>query len=239
MEAEGDLYGLTMLRTGPLAWLRLADDDVEVADHELLQVASGLPRTSFTVQSYYHLVGRTNLELYRDQPKEAFAWVEGHWKALRRSLLQRVSVVRLLMGDLRGRAALALAAKLQGTERKQKLGAVVDIAKRLAREGYGCSDGFAAQLRTGVLALRGQRQDAARSAEEAHRAFVGNASTNARASTRSYGVAPGSTTTCALARACIRETPARRTISSPRSADGGTQMAAPAETLTERESARR
>jgi serine/threonine protein kinase len=202
MEAEGDLYGLTMLRTGPLAWLRLADDDVEVADHELLQVASGLPRTSFTVQSYYHLVGRTNLELYRDQPKEAFAWVEGHWKALRRSLLQRVSVVRLLMGDLRGRAALALAAKLQGTERKQKLGAVVDIAKRLAREGYGCSDGFAAQLRTGVLALRGQRQDAARSAEEAHRAFVGaSMKLHAAASRWSQGVLLGNAARVVDARA--------------------------------------
>jgi hypothetical protein len=202
MQAIGDLFGVTNLQTGPLTWLRLVQDDAEAADRQLLEAARGLPNTRFTIQSYFHLNGRAQLELYRDEPKEALAWIERQWTALRRSLLLRIGILRLIAWDLRGRVALACAAKLQGTERKQKLGAVEDIAKRLARERYGCSDGFAAQLRSGVLALRGQRQDAARSAEEAHRAFDGTSmKLHAAASHWSQGVLLGDAARVADARA--------------------------------------
>ena len=98
-------------------------------------------------------------------------------------------MLRLIAWDLRGRVALACAANLQGTERKQKLAAVENIAKRLAREGYGIAAGFAAQLRTGVLTQRGQREEAARSADEAQRAFEGAAmKPHAAASRWSQGV---------------------------------------------------
>ncbi len=173
MEAVGDLFGLANLRTEPLALLRLAQDDLELADRELRQVESDSSKTQFTVQSWYHLLCRVQLELYRGDPKEASRWVDGQWRALRGSLLLGVHLVYLVAWDLRGRTSLACAAKLQGTERKQRLAAVEAMAKRLTGQGYGLSDGFAAQLRAGVLALRGQREDAARSAEDAQRAFAG------------------------------------------------------------------
>jgi hypothetical protein len=192
MEAIGDLFGVTNLQTGPLIWLRLVQDDVKVADHQLQDAAWRLPNTRFTIQSYFYLNGRAQIELYRDDPKEALVWIEGQWTTLRRSLLLRIGLLRLMAWDLRGRVSLACAAKLQGTERKQRLAEVEAIAKRLAREGYRCSDGFAALLRTGVLALRGQREQAARSAEEAQQIFDGvSMRLHAAASRWSQGVLLG------------------------------------------------
>ncbi|MEI7891472.1 MAG: protein kinase [Myxococcales bacterium] len=173
MEAVGDLFGISNLRTVPLLWIRLAQDDADRADQELRSVAANLSKTRFTIQSYFSLVGRAQLDLYRDEPQEAFTSMESQWPALRRSLLLRISVVRLIAWDLRGRVSIASATKLQGTEQKLRLAAAEAIAKRLASEGYGVADGFAAQLRTGVLAQRGQREEAARCAEEARRAFEG------------------------------------------------------------------
>jgi tetratricopeptide (TPR) repeat protein len=203
MEATGDLLGLVNLRTEPLAWVRLAQDNLSVADHELQQVARELPQTRFTVQSWFHFLCRTQLELYRDDRKEALLWVERQWKPLARSLLMRVSLIELKAWDLRGRVFLASAANnSQGSEGRQRLLAVEAIARRLARLGYGVSDGFAAQLRTGVLTLRGQRDEAARSAEEAQRAFErASMKLHAAASQWTQGVLLGDTTRIADARA--------------------------------------
>jgi serine/threonine protein kinase/tetratricopeptide (TPR) repeat protein len=211
MEAVGDLLGLANLRTEPLAMLRLAHDDMRVADDELRLVESDIPKTRFTVQSWYHLLCRVQLELYRDDPQKALAWIERQWRALRGSLLLHVHLVYLVAWDLRGRASVACAAKLQGTERKQRLAAVETIAKRLGRQGYGVSDGFAAQLRTGVLTLRGQRDEAARSAEEAQRAFEGaSMKLHAAASRWSQGVLLGNAARIDEARAVFEGEHVRR-----------------------------
>ncbi|MEI7891797.1 MAG: protein kinase [Myxococcales bacterium] len=210
MEAVGDVFGICNLRTSPLLGIRLAQDDLDVADSELEQVAKVLP-SRFTLQRYFHMIGRAQLELYRGDRKAAVAWMEGHWTALRRSLLLRMSIIRLTAWDLRGRASLAYASKLQGTERTQLLLAAEAIAKRLACEGYGVSDGFAAQLRAGVLAQRGHREEAMRSAELAQRAFEGaSMKLHAAASRWCQGVLLGDAARVAEARAVFESEGVRR-----------------------------
>jgi hypothetical protein len=100
---------------------------------------------------------------------------------------------------------------LQGTERTQLLLAAEAIAKRLACEGYGVSDGFAAQLRAGVLAQRGHREEAMRSAELAQRAFEGaSMKLHAAASRWCQGVLLGDAARVAEARKVFESEGVRR-----------------------------
>jgi len=170
-EQVGDLYGLMNLRSGPLAWLRLTDDQPAVSERELEAVAEQLPRRRFILQTYFHLLAVVQLGLYRGQGEAAFQRMEASWMPLRRSLLLRMSTVRVVALELRARAALAAAAQATGDERELRLRLVDELALRLPRERATPADGFAALLRAGVQAVRSRNAEACRLAEEAERAF--------------------------------------------------------------------
>jgi hypothetical protein len=171
MEQIGDLFGLTMLRAGPIAWLRLAADQPNLADEEVAKVAEQLPRKRFILQTYWHALAAVQLALYRGQGEAAFEEMERTWRPLHRSLLPRVSTVRIEASEIRGRAALAAAGGAADRERERRLRLVEAIAGRLRRAATAWATGHAALLHAGACALRSRPVEARRLAHEAESAF--------------------------------------------------------------------
>jgi hypothetical protein len=171
MEQIGDLYGVTNLRSGPLAWLRLVDDEPDLGAQELELVKVQLPTSRFIVQTYFHLLATAQLSLYRGAAEEALRRMEESWRPLRWSLLLRVSVIRVQALDFMGRVALAAAERATGKERERRLRLAEGHAAQLARLGYACSDGLAALLLAGARIQRSRLDEAAVLAREAVRAF--------------------------------------------------------------------
>ena len=159
MEEIGDLYGLINLRTGPLAWLRLADNQPELSEQELEDVAEQLPKSRYIWQTYIHQLASVQLRLYSGRAEAAFQRMEQTWGPLRWSLLLRISTLRIEAWELRGRVSIAAAAEVSGSERERRLRLVEALATRLVGERSACSDGLSALLRAGAQSLRSRTED--------------------------------------------------------------------------------
>jgi tRNA A-37 threonylcarbamoyl transferase component Bud32 len=171
MDVIGDLYGLINLRTGPLAWIRLADDEPELSREELDEVEAQLPRSRFIWQTYIHQLASAQLCLYTGRGEDAFQKMEQTWGPLRWSLLLRISTLRIEAWELRGRASLAAASEATSRERERRLRLAETAAGRLVGERSACSDGLSALLRAGVQSLRHRAKEAIELARQAERAF--------------------------------------------------------------------
>ncbi len=171
MQRVGDLLGIANLVSSQ-STLHLAADRVDLASEELEAVGGILPARRFLVLHFDHLMAGAQTELYCGRAASASALVERAWPRLRRSLLTRVSIMRLVAWALRGRVRLARASEVVGREREDHLRLVEALARRLGREGYALAEGHCAQLRAGAHAVRGDTASAARHAEQAERAFA-------------------------------------------------------------------
>ena len=138
---------------------------------KLDRAAEQLPKTRFILQTYFHMLAAVQLDLYRGRAEAALRTMERGWGPLRWSLLLRVGVIRILALELRGRVLLAAATQATGKERERRLRRMEALATQLPREGSACSAGYAALLRAGAQALRGDKQQAQRLAEAAESAF--------------------------------------------------------------------
>jgi hypothetical protein len=128
-----DRYSATSLRAGLLSLVRLADDAPYRVQEELDEVSDWLPQRSFIIPTYWYVVARSQLALYRSDGDAALAHLSASWRALERSLLLRATPVRVSTVDLRGRAAVA-AAHARPADARALARLVEDCAKRLAGE---------------------------------------------------------------------------------------------------------
>jgi hypothetical protein len=128
-----DHYSATSLRAGLLSLVRLADDTPDRVQNELDEVADWLPQRSFIIPTYWYVVARSQLALYRGDGGAAHEHLAASWRALERSLLLRATAVRIATIDLRGRAAVAAAHARPASSRALER-VVEDCAKRLDGE---------------------------------------------------------------------------------------------------------
>jgi hypothetical protein len=151
--ARGDLYTATNLCTGlpNLSWL--VEDDVAGGRAALRVAMKHWSRQGFHLQHYWDMLARVNLEIYADNGDAAWRAVERDWRELSRSLLLRISMVRIEAFDARGRAALAAARGREDT------GRLVTVAERTARAldktRLEVGAALAALLRAGAASVRG------------------------------------------------------------------------------------
>lgn len=111
---RGDEYAILNFRAIPMTTLQLAADDPGEASANIEQLIEKLPRGVFHIQHYYVLSAALDVDLYTGAPGRGLLRLQASARAMRRSLLLRVETVRLLVLDLRARAAIAAAAERPG-----------------------------------------------------------------------------------------------------------------------------
>jgi tetratricopeptide (TPR) repeat protein len=166
-EERDDLYNLTTVLVGRTMVL-LAADDPAGARRELGEVMGRWSRQGFHVQHMNRLVDEVQIDLYQGRGPTAWGRVTGHWPLIARSHLLQVQQVRILLGHLRARAALAAALDAP-PERAAFLRAARREARALWREGAPWGRALAQLLRAGAAAVEGSPDRAAELLRDAAR----------------------------------------------------------------------
>jgi hypothetical protein len=144
----------------------LAADEPERAREEVRAAIEGWSRRGFHFQHFSALVGETEIALYLGDAVNARGLLSKRWPELVKSRLLRVQIFRVEAVHLRGRCALAAAAKdkdLHSAERDARL---------IEREGVPWADPLAKLLRAGIASVRGRREEARDLLEKAEEGFV-------------------------------------------------------------------
>ena len=165
---RGDRFLVTNLRTVTSPWLLLLDDEPDAAARELHEAMNSWPREGFDLQHVNGMFTHANIAMYRGDGSEALQSIDSRWALLVRGLQLQTQLVRIMMTDVRARAALSAA------ERSPQPGALVARAERAARklagEGTTLAEGFSHTLLAGVASLRHQNDRAVDHLREAVRA---------------------------------------------------------------------
>jgi hypothetical protein len=166
---RGDRYFVMNLGTYVMSIVRLAADDGEGARQALRQNLAHWPQKGYHVQHNDVLWAMAQVELYLDRGTEAWELLGARWPDLSRSLLLRVQFIRVAMGHLRARCALAAA--MRSTTPRPLLRLAETGARMLEREGVAWSRALALLIRAGLLERRGDRALAIAKLADAEAAF--------------------------------------------------------------------
>ena len=109
-QERGDRFAETSLSLGLPAFRWLAADDVEGGRRNWDGVMKEWSHLGFHLQHYWEWVIRRQAEIYEGESTIAHRAVAETWSMLRHSLFLRIHAVRVESLDIRGRAALAVAA---------------------------------------------------------------------------------------------------------------------------------
>jgi eukaryotic-like serine/threonine-protein kinase len=136
-------------------------DRAEAAREEVARGLSGWYTGRATVQDFYERAAQTRMALYGGEGTRAQALLEPSYRAMARSPLMKVQVIRVELWQLHAQAAL-LCAKNEGraAERERWLKIAADEARRLADEPAGWSRPLAELIRAAVASQRGDRAEA-------------------------------------------------------------------------------
>ncbi len=145
----------------------LMDDDPDRAEREARQALESWPSADFQMQHLFDLLARGGIDLYRGDGERAHERLAERWSALERSNALRVQFARVLMHDLRGRAAIAAASS--GRKVRERLDVADREAKALESERVAWAEPLAAILRAGAASVRGH---AGRVVESLRRAAI-------------------------------------------------------------------
>ena len=157
---RGDRFLVTNLRSVVSPFLLLLDDEPDAAARELDDAMASWPRDGFDLHHANQMYSGANIQIYAGNGLDALRAVDARWGLMVRGLQLQAQMVRLMMTDLRARAALTAArAAPQGSERTALVARAERDARRLAKEGTNMSVPFGHCLMAGVASLRG---DAAR-----------------------------------------------------------------------------
>ena len=157
-ERRGDLYQQVSLRTR-LNGIWLVADDTASAARDVDDALAAWPSEAFQVQHFFALGARCNAALYSGRAADADALLRKHRRSLERSLLPRVTMVRIEIADLWARIALAEGAASTSTgERSSHAARARRVARSLAREAVPVAGALATLIRAGAAALEGHRE---------------------------------------------------------------------------------
>jgi len=166
---RGDLYMeiYALVKFGAL--LRLASGEPEEASAELTRAIGRWSQERFSLLHYWESYGQIECALYRGRPADAWRRANDAVSGVKESLLLQLQLYRVSWADIRGRAALALAAQEVGAGREARVRETDSCVRALAGEKVTWAAGLAALLRAGALATRGELAAAATSLLEAER----------------------------------------------------------------------
>jgi len=151
---RGDLYAAADVAAGRpiVAWLM--EEDVTGAQQAIRDAMASWSPTGFHLQRYFGLLAEVQVDLYAGHGLDAWQRATQRWRALARSMVLRVQLIRLEAFHLRARCALAAAAIAR--DPAPLLRSAVRDARRIAREHRPWADPLAHLVLAAVHAAQGQ-----------------------------------------------------------------------------------
>jgi len=149
---RGDLYAAADVAAGRpiVAWLM--EEDVSGAQQAIREAMASWSAMGFHLQRYFGLFAEVQVDLYAGHGLDAWQRVSERWRALARSMVLRVQLIRLEAFHLRARCALAAAATAH--DPAPLLRSAERDARRIAREDRPWSDPLAHLVLAAVRVAR-------------------------------------------------------------------------------------
>jgi len=218
---RGDLYAAAdVAASRPIvAWLM--EEDVTGARQAIRDAMGSWSPTGFHLQRYFGLFAEVQVDLYADAGLDAWRRTTQQWRALARSMVLRVQLIRLEAFHLRARCALAAAST--APDPAPLLRSAERDAHRIAREHRPWSDPLAHLVLAAVQAARGQAAVVEQLAHAAAEFEAAHMTAYATATRRRQGELIGGTAGAAL----VTEADAWMKSQGVRQPEGFTRMLAP------------
>ena len=147
--AQGNHFMVTNLLAFPMPVERLLAGDPDTADEQAREALALWPYRGFHIQHVSVLFSRSQSFLYRGDAREAYEAVSAQWPAMVRSLQTQNQQTRVMLRDVRARAAVQSSS---GGERRTLLARARRDLRLLSREGATWTDAVANRLR-GCIAI--------------------------------------------------------------------------------------
>jgi hypothetical protein len=157
---RGSVYAATTLRIGLANALWLLSDEPARARREMHEAMAAWSARGYHIQHWYALIAETQIDLYEGEGDRAHRRFADGWAPLRRSMLLQMQHTRNVAVHLRGRAALAGALAVAGSERTARLRLARACATRLGRAG-GWGGSMGTLLQAGVAHAEGKTGESA------------------------------------------------------------------------------
>lgn len=148
---KGDRIASANLRLSLQPLLDLMQDRSDLALDGLRSALTAWGYPSFQIQHYHYLTSRVNVELYRGDAAAAREVLENARAPLARSVLKRIQIARITLGELEARTLLA------GTGRASAAQRYIDALRR-EQTAYG--EALALKLEGVAAGLEGRRGEA-------------------------------------------------------------------------------
>ncbi|HUQ01082.1 MAG TPA: BREX system ATP-binding domain-containing protein [Kofleriaceae bacterium] len=169
--ARGDRYADTYLRTGPAPFCALVADDPRGCRDVALGAVAAWAQPRWVVQIYAALMAVVQSHVYEGDGEAAERELAARWPALARSLLLKVSLVRVESFRLRARTALTRATATRGFARTRHAWAASRAIRVIEREPGIPAQPFALLSRAGLAHVRGDLDGARATLVRAAAAF--------------------------------------------------------------------
>ncbi len=161
-EERGDRYFATNVVLFS-HYVYLMEDQPARAREQIENAIQGWSQAGLQVQHIWHLRAGVEIALYEGRGMLAWTKLSQSWHAARTSLVARVQFTRMVLEDVRGRAALAAAFEAATERERERL---IDMAgraaKRLEAEKAPWGITLAMMIRAGQCFARGNRQEGLR-----------------------------------------------------------------------------
>jgi hypothetical protein len=156
-EARGDRYRLVGICAGfpNLTWLM--KDRPEEARARTTEAMQRWSHAGFHLQHLFEVYALTHVDLYMGHGRGAHRRISENLRQMRRAGLFRIELNRLLVTELEGRAALAMALT-ERAHRSATLDLAADAARRLARSHRNWATGCSALMEGQLAQLAGKPQ---------------------------------------------------------------------------------
>ncbi|MFO0758851.1 MAG: AAA family ATPase [Byssovorax sp.] len=155
-DARGDLFAANNYRGGFHALGRIASGQLDDVYRDLQKVVETWKPGFYQMHAYHRVFAGVAADLYTDNPASAVARIEGDWPELEAGLFLRMELPAMELRWTRARAALALAGKTAGKERKRLLHQVEGLIRGIERSTTAAAAPHGALLRAGVSATEGR-----------------------------------------------------------------------------------
>lgn len=168
-DERGDRYLATSLRSSQSNAYWLVLDDPDAAQRQAQDAIRSWSKAGFQLQSYFDLVARAHIGLYRGEGEATHRLFTEQWSGIESSLALRIQSVRIIITHLRACAALAAASG--STDAAGLYDEVARAARKIEGERVAWADPLAAALRAAVAASRGEEEPAIQLLADAVRGF--------------------------------------------------------------------
>jgi hypothetical protein len=159
-DSRGDLFAANNYRTGFHALARIAAGLIDDVQSDLRKVVETWKPGFYQMHAYHRVFAGVAADLSLGKPRDAIAWIENDWPALKAGLYLRMELPAMELRWTRARAALALAFEERGRSRRRRLARVKALIRAIRSASCPAAGPHAALLRAGLAVAEDRIDDA-------------------------------------------------------------------------------